>query len=138
MLWFSREIGEVLQVSGAHVLYRNGVYYFMWSENDTKSEDYRVRYRDSDSPLGKITIPENSLVIAKEDEGGIYGAVHHSVIQVPDKDEWYIVYHRFNYPKGITMGEAADYNREVCIDKLEFNKDGSIQQVKPTHDGDLY
>ena len=120
---------------GAHVLYRNGTYYFMWSENDTRSEDYRVRYGTSDSPLGKITIPENNLVIAKDKEAGIYGTGHHSVIQVPGTDEWYIVYHRFNYPKGITMGDAAGYNREVSIDKLEFNKDGSIQKVKPSHKG---
>lgn len=46
-----------------------------------------------------------------------------------------IVYHRFNYPNGITMGRAAGYNRKVCIDKLTFNADGSIRQTKPTHEG---
>ena len=30
------------------------------------------------------------------------------------------------------MGWAAGYHREVCIDKLEFNADGSIRKVKPT------
>jgi len=29
--------------------------------------------------------------------------------------------------------EAAGYNREVCIDKLEFDEDGRIVRVKPTH-----
>ena len=120
---------------GTHVIYRKGIYYFMWSENDTRSENYRVRYGTSDSPMGKITIPENNMVIAKDKEVGIYGTGHHSTIQIPGKNEWYIVYHRFNYPKGITMGEAAGYNREVCIDKMEFNKDGSIKQSKPTHQG---
>ena len=33
------------------------------------------------------------------------------------------------------MGDAAGYNREVCIDKLEFDSDGSIKKVKPTHEG---
>jgi hypothetical protein len=33
------------------------------------------------------------------------------------------------------MGDAAGYNREVCIDKLEFNNDGSIKEVVPTHKG---
>ena len=33
------------------------------------------------------------------------------------------------------MGDAAGFNREVCIDKLEFNGDGSIKQVIPTHFG---
>jgi len=120
---------------GVYVIYRKGIYYFMWSEDDTRSENYRVRYGTSDAPLGKITIPESNLVIAKDTAAGIYGTGHNSVIQIPGKDEWYIVYHRFNYPMGITMGEAAGYNREVCIDKLEFNGDGSIKQVKATHEG---
>jgi hypothetical protein len=120
---------------GTYVFYRNGVYYFMWSEDDTRSENYRVRYATSDSPLGDFTISKNNLVIAKDVEAGIYGTGHNSVLQIPGKDEWYIVYHRFNYPNGITMGDAAGYNREVCIDKLEFNDDGSIKEVKPTHKG---
>jgi len=120
---------------GTYVIYRKGVYYFMWSVDDTRSENYQVHYGTSDSPLGKITVPENNLVIAKNKEAGIYGTGHNSVIQVPGKDEWYIVYHRFNYPNGIKMGASAGYNREVCIDKLEFNKDGSIKPATPTQEG---
>jgi arabinoxylan arabinofuranohydrolase len=120
---------------GTHVLFRNGIYYFMWSEDDTRSENYRVRYGTSNSPLGDFTIPKNNLVIAKDTNKGIYATGHNSTIQIPGKDEWYIIYHRFTYPKGITMGDAAGYNREVCIDKLEFNADGSIKQVVPTHEG---
>ena len=120
---------------GTHVFYRNGVYYFSWSEDDTRSENYRVRYAMSNSPMGPLQIPQNNLVIAKDKEAGIYGTGHHSTIQIPGKDEWYIVYHRFNYPQGIKMGDAAGYNREVCIDKMEFNTDGTIKQVKPTHEG---
>jgi arabinoxylan arabinofuranohydrolase len=120
---------------GTHVFYRNGKYYFMWSENDTRDENYQVRYGTSDSPTGKISVPENNLVIIKDKEAGIYGTGHHSVVQAPGKDEWYLVYHRFTYPKGITMGPSAGYNREVCIDEMGFNPDGSIRQVKPTHQG---
>ena len=120
---------------GTYGFYRKGIYYFMWSEDDTRSENYRVRYATSNSPLGAFTIPKNNLVIAKDKEAGIYGTGHNSVLQIPGKDEWYIVYHRFNYPKGIGMGDAAGYNREVCIDKMEFNDDGSIKQTIPTHKG---
>ena len=117
---------------GTEVFYRNGKYYFLWSEDDTRSENYHVRYGYSDSPTGKITIPENNLILSKDPENGIYGTGHNSVIQVPGKDEWYIVYHRFNRPKGITMGDAAGFNREVCIDRMQFNGDGSIKKVIPT------
>ncbi|MEQ1800005.1 MAG: family 43 glycosylhydrolase, partial [Lacibacter sp.] len=120
---------------GTTVFYRNGQYYFMWSEDDTRSENYRVRYGTSSSPIGPISIAANNLVIAKDTSAGIYGTGHNSILQIPGKDEWYIVYHRFNYPNGINMGRAAGFNREVCIDKLEFNTDGSIKRVKPTHAG---
>jgi arabinoxylan arabinofuranohydrolase len=120
---------------GTVVFHRNGTYYFMWSEDDTRSENYRVRYGTADSPLGRISVPQNNLVIAKDKEAGIYATGHNSVLQVPGKDEWYLVYHRFAYPNGIRMGRAAGYNREVCIDPMTFNPDGSIQQVKPTHQG---
>ena len=120
---------------GTYVFYRNGTYYFMWSEDDTRSPNYRVRYGTSNSPLGPLTIPDNNIVLEKNEAEGIFGAGHNSVIQVPGTDDWYIVYHRFNYPNGINMGSAAGYNREVCIDKLEFNADGSIKKVIPTHKG---
>ncbi|MEI6946461.1 family 43 glycosylhydrolase [Paraflavisolibacter sp. H34] len=120
---------------GTHVLYRKGTYYFLWSEDDTRSENYKVRYGTASGPLEKISVPPNNLVVAKNKEAGIYATGHNSTIQVPGRDEWYIVYHRFNYPKGITMGDAAGFNREVCIDRMEFNADGSIRQVIPTHEG---
>jgi len=120
---------------GTEVFYRNGKYYFLWSEDDTRSENYRVRYGYSDSPMGKITVPENNLILAKDPTNGIYGTGHNSVIQIPGTDQWYIIYHRFTHPKGITMGRAAGFNREVCIDKMEFNEDGSIKKVIPTLKG---
>jgi len=120
---------------GTEVFYRNGKYYFLWSEDDTRSENYRVRYGFSDSPTGKMTIPENNLILAKDVDQQIYGTGHNSVIKLNGKDEWYMVYHRFTRPKGISMGDAAGFNREVCIDKMEFNADGTIKPVKPTVSG---
>ncbi|MBD0831551.1 family 43 glycosylhydrolase [Aestuariibaculum sediminum] len=120
---------------GTEVFYRNGTYYFLWSENDTRSPNYRVRYATANSPLGPLNIPENNLILEKRPEKGIYGTGHNSVINVPDTDQWYVIYHRFNRPKGITMGRAAGFNREVCIDKIEFNDDGSIKPVEPTLSG---
>jgi arabinoxylan arabinofuranohydrolase len=120
---------------GAYAFCRNGTYYFLWSEDDTRSPNYQVRYGTSATPLGKMTVPANNLVLKKDPAAGIYGTGHNSVIQVPGRDEWYIVYHRFTYPQGLTMGDAAGFHREVCIDKLEFNPDGSLKPVQPTHAG---
>jgi beta-xylosidase len=117
---------------GSYVFYRNGYYYFMWSKNDTRSPDYQVRYARSTSPKGPIDPSKGDIILSKDANKGIFATGHHSVLQIPGKDEWYIVYHRFKRPGGIYMGPEAGYNREVCIDKLEFNEDGSIRKVIPT------
>lgn len=116
---------------GIYVFYRKGLYYFLWSENDTRSEDYRVRYGLSKSPVGPIEIPENNLILTKDPEKGIYGTGHNSVLQIPQKDEWYVIYHRFRIPDGITMGRNAGFHREVCIDRIEFNEAGHLLPVNP-------
>ncbi|WP_316835368.1 family 43 glycosylhydrolase [Pedobacter nutrimenti] len=118
---------------GCYVFYRKGTYYFLWSQDDTRSENYRVRYGISKSATGPIVIQENNLVLQKDPSQGIYGTGHCSVLQIPGKDEWYMIYHRFNYPDGIHMGEAAGFNREVCIDRMYFDEKGNITPVKPTH-----
>ena len=120
---------------GSHIFLRNGVYYFLWSENDTRDPDYRVRYGTAEAPLGKINVPSNNMVIAKDTTAKIFATGHNSTIQIPGRDEWYLVYHRFTYPNGMKMGRAAGYHREVCIDKMEFNPNGTIRPVNPTHQG---
>ncbi|ETZ24796.1 family 43 glycosylhydrolase [Pedobacter sp. V48] len=120
---------------GTEVFYRNGKYYFLWSQNDTRDADYGVRYGISDTPTGKISLPKNNLILSKDVTQAIYATGHNSVIQVPGKDEWYIVYHRFTRPTGLNMGQSAGYNREVCIDKLEFDAEGNIKVVQPTLKG---
>ncbi|MGB3105335.1 family 43 glycosylhydrolase [Sphingobacterium siyangense] len=118
---------------GAYVIYRNGKYYFFWSEDDTRSQNYRVRYGISNSPLGPISIVRENLVLQKDPTKGIYGTGHNSILQIPEKDEWYIIYHRFSYPNGIKMGEAAGFHREVCIDPLYFDEEGRVLRVVPSH-----
>ncbi len=120
---------------GAHVFYRQGTYYILWSEDDTRSENYRVRYATAPTPTGPLNIPEDNLVIAKDPERGIYATGHNSTIQVPGTDEWYIVYHRFTVPEGIRMGSSAGFHRETCIDRLKFDDSGRITRVQPTLEG---
>lgn len=120
---------------GATVFYRQGTYYLLWSENDTRDPDYRVRYATATSPTGPLNIPENNLVIRSNEAEGIFATGHNSVLQVPDRDEWYIVYHRFTYPNGIGMGRAAGFHREVAIDQLGFDAEGNILPVTATHEG---
>jgi beta-xylosidase len=110
---------------GSFVIKRGGTYYFMWSENDTRSPDYRVAYATGSSPLGPWS--ERAGVILQKDAGlGILGTGHHSVVQVPGTDDWYMAYHRFAIPGG------DGTHRETTIDRMRFNADGSIAPVTPT------
>ena len=120
---------------GTYVFYRKGTYYFLWSDGDTRSPNYKVRYATARSPLGKLRIPGKNIVIQKNPDNEIYATGHCSVLQIPGKDKWYLVYHRFTCPKGILMGQSAGFHREVCIDKLNFDAKGAIQEVIPTLKG---
>lgn len=115
-----------------YVFYRNGLYYFMWSVDDTGAANYHVAYGTSKSPLGPIEVAKDPIVLIQDPQHEIYGTAHNSVIQKPGTDEWYIVYHRINKDY---IHFQPGVHREVCIDKLEFNADGTIKRVMPTHGG---
>lgn len=117
---------------GVYVFKRNGTYYFLWSVDDTSSRNYHVAYGTSDSPMGPITVAEDPIILKQDASNKIYGTGHNSVIQIPGRDEWYIVYHRIN--KSYVSKEAGTH-REVCIDRMYFNADGTIAPVVPTHTG---
>ncbi|MET8979521.1 family 43 glycosylhydrolase [Streptomyces sp. NPDC004539] len=109
---------------GTFVVKRKGTYYFMWSENDTRDVDYRVAYATGPSPTGPWT--KRGVILEKDLSLGIKGPGHHSVVQVPNSDDWYIAYHRFAIPGG------DGTHRETTIDKMEFGADGLIKKVVPT------
>lgn len=113
-----------------YVFYRNGLYYFLWSVDDTGSPNYHVAYGTSTSPLEPVRVAEQPVVLIQRPEKHIYGPAHNSVIQLPGTDEWRIVYHRINRH---FLKNAPGIHREVCIDKLEFNEDGSIRPVEPVY-----
>ena len=122
---------------GTYVFYRNGRYYFTWSENDTRSKNYRVRCLVSDSPTefvrdGQPATVDKTIVLQRDDQQQIYGTGHHAVISKPGTDEWYIVYHRFSRPRAAKLDWSAGYNREVCIDPLTFDDDGNLLPVHPS------
>ena len=116
---------------GAYVFYRKGLYYFLWSVDDTGSPNYHVAYGTSTSPLGPIEVAKDPIVIIQEPKKEIYGPAHNSVLRVPGTDEWYIVYHRIN-KNYIEKPNGPGWHREVCIDKMEFNEDGTIKRVVPS------
>ena len=112
-----------------YVFYRQGLYYFLWSVDDTGSANYHVAYGTSDSPLGSIKVAKDPVVMIQDPSKEIYGTAHNSVVRKPGTDEWYIVYHRIN-KNYLDKDKAPGVHREVCINRMEFNADGTIQRVK--------
>lgn len=115
-----------------YVIYRNGLYYFFWSVDDTGSANYHVAYGTSTEPLGTITVAKDPIVLIQDPGNKIYGTAHNSILQIPGKDEWYIVYHRINRSH---LSQDPGIHRETCIDRLYFNEDGTIKRVVPSHFG---
>ncbi len=114
-----------------YVFHRNGVYYFLWSEDDTGSPNYKVRWATATSPLGPLTIPGDNIVIMRDDGKEIFGTGHCSVLQIPGTDQWRLVYHRISRPDGMTKPYPGTF-REVCIEPLEFDANGNIIRVIPS------
>ncbi|UFH52272.1 glycoside hydrolase family 43 protein [Spirosoma sp. KNUC1025] len=121
-----REITPKNYVEGPIMFVRNGTYYFMWSEGGWTGPDYSVAYATSSSPFGPF---ERVGKILQQDPTVARGAGHHSVIQVPGTDEWYIIYHRR------PLTETDGNHRETCIDRMYFDEKGAIKPVKITVDG---
>ncbi len=108
---------------GIVVFKRNGLYYFMWSIDDARSDNYRVGYGISKSPYGPVEVPKDYVVLIRN--GIVKGTGHHSVVNVPGTDRWYIVFHRHAIPDG------SGFKRETCIEPMLFNEDGTIKKVDP-------
>lgn len=121
-----KEVTPESYVEGPFMLKRNGKYYFMWSEGGWGLPNYSVAYAISDSPAGPF---KRMGKILQSDEKVATSAGHHSVIQIPGKDEYYIVYHRR------PLGDNDGNHRHTCIDRMEFNPDGTIAPVKITFEG---
>lgn len=113
-------------VEGPFMFIRKGKYYFMWSEGAWTNASYNVAYAIADSPMGPF---KRIGTVLQPDPAIGLGAGHNSVIQMPNQDRWFIVYHR--HPPGETDGNA----RVTCVERMNFNADGTIQPVKVTNEG---
>lgn len=109
------------------VFKRNGIYYFTYSSGSCHTDTYRVQYATSKvSPMGPWEY-KGELLTTNED-GTVHGPGHHSVLE--QDGNYYIVYHRHNIQKSV-----HGFNRQLCIDKVEFAPNGDILPITPTHDG---
>ncbi|WP_139992308.1 family 43 glycosylhydrolase [Paenibacillus paridis] len=101
------------------VFKRGSLYYLMYSDNNPGAN--RMRYATSSSPLGPWVNRGVILDPVKNSETS-----HGSIVEY--KGNWYMFYHNGEISSNGTL-------RSVCVDKLNFNPDGTIQKVVQTTGG---
>jgi len=112
-----------------HVIKKDGVYYLTYSWGRCWDHTYQVRYATGETPFGPwVEGKTRPILSAPENDKAIAGTGHHTLLNLGDK--YYIVYHRL-------ANDVADKNlyRQISIDEMKFNADGSIQKVITTHKG---
>ena len=106
------------QAEGPFAFEYNGNYYLTYPYVRENTEV--LAYAMSKNPMGPY---EYKGLIMAEHANGCW-TNHHSIVNY--KDQWYLFYHHNAYsPKD-------DKRRSVQIEKLYFNADGTIKEVKPT------
>jgi hypothetical protein len=109
------------QAEGPFAFEANGWYYLTYPYVRENTEV--LGYAMSKNPMGPY---EYKGLIMQEHENGCW-TNHHSIINY--KGQWYLFYHQ-NF-----FSPRDDKRRSVQIDKLYFNPDGTIKEVKKTMRG---
>ena len=128
MKWGDREFTSVgvnclkglpsRQAEGPFAFEYNGNYYLTYPYVRENTEV--IGYAMSKNPMGPY---EYKGIIMAEHENGCW-TNHHSIVNY--KGQWYFFYHHNAYSPNF------DKNRSAQIEKLYFNEDGTIQEIKPT------
>ena len=113
----------------AHMHKRNGQYYLTYSTRP-----------DAGMVIGCVTNsnPTNGFVaqntVLANPPSNVNNNNHHSIVSFLGNH--YIAYHNraAALANGLSNGDAV-YKRSLCLDAINYNADGSIQQTTPTADG---
>jgi len=100
------------------VFKRQGIYYLTYADNHPRLN--RMQYATSLSPLGPWTSKGVYLDVTDCDTS------HGSVVEY--KGQWYQFYHNCSI-------SGRGNLRSMCVDRLNFNDDGTIQTVVQTKEG---
>jgi beta-xylosidase len=107
-----------------HMVKRGGLYYLMYSYGKAIDATYQVRYSVSKTPFGPWTEGQYDPILATTPDSTTVGPGHHTVFQ--QNGQYYILYHRIH-------PQNKEYVlRELCLDSLNFDKQGNILKIKPS------
>lgn len=108
---------------GSSMRKRNGIYYYVYPCIYRNDRPTCLAYATSASPLGPFTYRGIIIDNAKCDpqSWNIHGSIQEF------NGQWYVFYHR--------CSKNSRSNRRLCVEKIEFNEDGTIDEVKMTSQG---
>lgn len=110
---------------GPQMFKRNGTYYYLYTIGGYG--DYQYGYvMSKKSPLGPFETPENDVILSTNLQEKIWGPGHGFAFNLRNTDNWYFVY--LEYGIGGT-------SRQIYVNKMEFNTDGTIKPIIPDRKG---
>lgn len=114
---------------GSSIRKINDLYYFVYSSINNHELCYATsKYPDKDFVYGGTIVSNGDIGYqgrSSKDRLNHTGTNHGCIECINDK--WYVFYHRLTH--------NSDYSRQVCAEKININKDGSIDQVEITSCG---
>lgn len=111
---------------GPAMFKHNGIYYYIYTLSG--HQNYANAYMMSkEGPLTGYEVPGgNDIFIFSSLENEVWGPGHGNVFYDPDRDEYFFTY--LEYGEGGTT-------RQVYINRMEFNEDGTIKTIIPDKKG---
>ncbi|HEU5078506.1 MAG TPA: glycoside hydrolase family 43 protein [Opitutaceae bacterium] len=106
---------------------RNGLYYLSYSTNT--SNGLRIDYATSSSPMSGYTRRGIAAGQPPSNQNNNHAAI------VNFNGAWYHLYHNRVVSRASGSGVDPVYHRNLAVDRLNYNGDGTIQQVTYTTDG---
>ena len=105
-------------------------YYFSYSKWDTNETRYKVAYATAKSMAGPWTY-QGELTQPNADLG-IMGPGHHSFVQVPGTDDWYIAHHVFLTDEMRPRLKDLQYNKQINFGNKREIMFRKISYTEPT------
>jgi beta-xylosidase len=104
-------------VEGPSVIFREGIYYCLYSGGAWRTPGYGVGFATAKHPLGpwRDDMAIHGPTVLKGIEGKVIGPGHNSVVLGPDGKTDFIVYHAW---------DRAGTARKLCIDPLRWTESG--------------
>jgi arabinoxylan arabinofuranohydrolase len=120
----------------AYMHKRNGIYYFTYVNDFAGGDSHpnaAIMYMTGDNPMGPFTLRGPVLRNPAIGNQNInrHNNNHQAIIEY--KGKWYMFYH--DRRVGIANNAASVNQRNISVDSLVYNADGTMREVIVTHDG---